>query len=484
MTGVPQLHKKIRILNDSLPPASQDHLCRFKLKNMSSLITSHSVSGLATLKNNHYFLFIIIFILAFAARIYVWVNFLGQPDNFIQPDTSSYLSPGVQLIEKGTFPSFRRTPIYPLYLAIIGKVISFSPAVLAFTQVVLSIMTMGVSWLLCVRAGVTNLVTLLLLFFMALDFQSILNANFLLSETLFTFLLLLCIFCVWYFYCSERSFRADLFVISLTGICFSLMTMCRPIGFLLFIPVTIWLYRSLRTYKRNLIILLVSFCAFSSALPCMWTLRNHALTGKYFLTTISSVNLFEWRAAWNISQISNVPFEEVKFKFRQLSQNKKEQEGLNEGELADWRASEGIKILLSNPTVTCYQAISGFMEMYFEIDGLNYLTDKLRNNSIESEYFSPTAIVVIIRIVHSLLLYSGFIILIVLMCRGAFYTQEQQLIWLMLITVGYFTFFSVGAEAYARFRVPIVPTLSLLGALAWAKLLEKNWGTRKVCAVS
>ena len=72
-------------------------------------------------------------------------------------------------------------------------------------------------------------------------------------------------------------------------------------------------------------------------------------------------------------------------------------------------------------------------------------------------------------ILHLRLLYYGFVLLI------PFIRDKQKnhaVFWLLVIIVGYFTLFSIGAETTSRFRVPIVPMLSILSGIGWTTFFE------------
>jgi hypothetical protein len=211
-------------------------------------------------------------------------------------------------------------------------------------------------------------------------------------------------------------------------------------------------------------------------------IRNHSKTGVYFFTTISSTNLYEWRAAWNVATITNTPFEEVKLEFKKNSNAQKEKENLNEGELAKWKINEGLIILKKYPLTTLYQGLAGFSKMFFETENLKnlskfitYTNHKNTNDiyeNIKKYILSSTAVLVIWRIFHLLMMYFGVLITVFYLFKGKFSHHQKNLLLLLGLIIIYFTFFSVGAEAYARFRVPIVPSLSFLGALGFATMFN------------
>jgi hypothetical protein len=177
------------------------------------------------------------------------------------------------------------------------------------------------------------------------------------------------------------------------------------------------------------------------------------------------------------------PYEDVRAEFKQMALNVKEKDQLNEGQWAKWKQQEGIEILKKNPMVTLRQGVIGLFEMHFEAQNLQYLLVKLYDFSenLEDVYFysylktflSPTSIIVVWRILHTVLLYLGIVFTIYYLVTNNVHEVHKHILYLLLIVVCYFTFFSVGIEAYVRFRVPIVPALSVLSAYGWTAILNK-----------
>lgn len=415
-------------------------------------------------KNN--IILLAILLLAFAARLYVWFDFIGKPESFIQPDTGSYLDPGMQLLKNGTFPSFSRTPVYPIFLALIKQYISANVAVTALMQIFLSVVTVWISFTLSWRIfGLLPAIICSLL--VALDFQSMLTANFLLTETIFALILSIFLIKITTWSQQEKTiFSSNLLAVIVLGVWLAVLSLCRPVSFLLFIPLAFWMVLFLRKRKKKIIILVSLFCIFAISLPLAWTLRNYSKTGVCFFTTISAKDLFVYRAAWNAAFLEKKEFQDVQQAFKQRASEKQEQENWNDGELAQWERQEGIKILQKNLLVTALQGFTGWLEMYF--DKTSFAELHLKKESL------PSLAMISWRFFHLAFLYIGCILTFILLLKKKFSNEQQQIIYLFLIVISYFTVFSIGAETYGRFRVPIVPTLSLLAAAGWGYLLQGN----------
>ena len=443
-------------------------------------------------KSGYGFWFLSILILAFAVRLGIWAAYLNNPGHFFLPDTLSYLEPGKHLLLNGSFPSFLRTPVYPLFLAFVSIIVSSNPANLALVHIIISLITIVLIYDFSLRMfGLKT--ALLVMLFMALDITSAISANQVLSETLFTLFLMICIIWLSYFQRKEKIEQTNASTIALIGIGFSVLTLTRPIAVFLFILMAGWLYFTLKKHKNYVLKIILLFSICSMLLPVSWIVRNHAQTNVYFLTTVSSKNLYQYRAAWNVSRTSNRLFTDVRTEFKKKAALKKKAENLNEGEIARWKQSEGIRILKEKPLLTLYQGFQGLLKMYLGISNADinnlYSSEKSKQyginrnagasvNKILHDFYGANvplwlAGIKIWAFIYLILLYLGVIYSIIRILKKRFVLEQQHFLWLILIVIAYFTFFSAGVETYSRFRVPVAPLLSILGGLGWISILNR-----------
>ncbi len=447
--------------------------------------------AILTKKTNPFSVFVLLIILiALMFRLGIWVGYLDKPDTFIHSDTNSYLQTGIELITNGQFPGFLRTPGYPFFLGFLSQIFSLSSPAIALVQIGISMITLGLIFYFAYQHLGKTCAIIATLFFASDIPTSILN-NHLITETIFTFMLMGTLMAI--VYLSKKD--TGIVYSSLVGLGFSLLSLCRPIALFLFIPVAAWYFFNLRKNSERVYFHVLSFLVCSLLLPSAWAYRNYIHTGQIFFSTISSVNLYEYRAAWNEAQITSRSFYTAQAELRQKKEKVRKEEGLNEGELAKRFQAEGIRILVKYPVLTLQQSVEGFFKMYFGISnaGINALIPKTENkaqNYAETLYnpgkkdigklFSQTFKgqlfwIVAIKgwtILHLLLLYSGFILLIPFIRNKQ---KNHTVFWLLLIIVGYFTLFSIGAETTARFRVPIAPMLSILSGIGWATLFANSF---------
>lgn len=433
-------------------------------------------------------IFLLALIIGLTIRLGIWIVYLNRPENFVQPDTLSYLEPGMQVLTDGSFPSFTRTPIYPLFLALATKFLSPTPATLTLLQIFISLMTIGILYCLCKRFFESK-IAILTSIFMALDITSAISANHLLSETLFTFLFCICFVTLLSIYVHYKPDLAYLLGITFIGIGYSILALCRPIALFLFIVVAIWLYLVLKGRDIQKLVFVCCFCIGSMLLPSSWIIRNHALTGEFFFSTISSTNIYEYRAAWIVSRINNQSFDDIRNEFMQRAELEKKNSNLNEGELAKWKQSEGIKILKNNLLLTLQQGFDGLIKMYVGISNaaINQLSKMSGQNKISPGPITaqnlqnairsamPMQIIILkaAAILHLILIYLGVAFSVVGLFKNRYSIAQRQVLFLILFIILYFTLLSIGAETNSRFRVPITPMLSILGAIGWANLINQ-----------
>ena len=437
-------------------------------------------------------------LLAGVSRGVIWLAHGGDSAWFLQPDSHDYLFLGQQLFGQSDFPSVSRTPVYPVFLGFVTQVLGLGPAHIAFLQIIVSLVTLGLIWWmlkrywldrisresLLTRQGIRPYLAAALVFFavFGLDFISAQGANYLLSETLFTLIIVVGAILLMEIRHGTRYVWINTIA---CGLVFGLATLCRPIAVFLPCFFLVWgllpmprglgFTRARPAFMGFLMVVLL----ISSLFPAAWMKRNEAQTGVRFLTTISSINLYEYRAAWNIARRDGREFEAVQKEFREEKRGLQRQLGLNDGELADEVGRKALTIIKDTPWETVQQGIRGFVHLYFGVFG-----SAIENLADRVGLGASSWITVLCKFFvsgHALMVYLGILALSVnLFFRSRSsvdlddYADEppiaaskMSLITLSILMVVYFTLLSVGVEAYARFRLPMIPFLGLLSIFGW-----------------
>ena len=249
---------------------------------------------------------------ALLIRLIFFGLMMNNPDRFTTTDSKvTYIPIALNLLELHEFsadtmppyePDAYRTPGYPLFLAfcfgVFGKSLHFA----VLLQILLSVVCILLVYLLGYELfdRKTGLIAAL---FLAIDPGSISYSLFVLSETLFSFLLILSV----YFFIKSEKARAELRS-ALAGLFVGLATLTRPIAqFFAAIPFLFWVLKgSKEGIKRGLLFLLFFVLTLTP-----WLYRNQRVFKRPFLSIISSYNLLFYNAAVLQAQLEGVKIVDI-----------------------------------------------------------------------------------------------------------------------------------------------------------------------------
>jgi 4-amino-4-deoxy-L-arabinose transferase-like glycosyltransferase len=397
-----------------------------------------------------------LFAFALALRLVTLVSVLPK----LRPDTDpdSYRSLGENLADGRGFiavapntqelRNVARTPVYPFFLAVLMWLGGDRLGLFLTAQCFLGALTCILTALLAAR-WLRPSISLLTGLLVAIDPNSILRCSDLRTETLFTLLLLAgaCLI-AWRPNKSWSWFAAGLF--------WSLAALTRPIA------VWIWLVALLilalsgagvpptnlcrDKFRRSawfFIIFLVGYFPLEGA----WAARNHALTGRCFISTISTYNLLMYRTAGIKAEQGGETLEEAQQEFRaqygdiQFVENRERfNQSLHEYQRI---ASEE---LFSTPLVLTKQAVVGAVKLLLG-PGVRALDTSLSQTEPSSRWWPPV--------------YSAALLVVVLLSLlGVKRLEWGSMVPVLLLL--YFVALSSGPESNSRFRVPITPLLAVL----------------------
>ncbi len=219
-------------------------------------------------------------------------------------DSREYIALARSLVSSHTFtrdtvPPFRpelfRTPVYPLFLtlAVVAHHSSFIALALAM-QLLLSLITVWLTWRLALELELRPVTSAFAALLVGISPSLAFLSSKLISEPLFTCLLLVCLLLL-------NRYRVAGRILDLigTGVCCGLLVLTRPIA--TFFPILIaifvlWLGTGTRDWQLgigNACILLA--CA--SIVVAPWVVRNGIKTGRYIISTASEHNIHLYDAA-------------------------------------------------------------------------------------------------------------------------------------------------------------------------------------------
>ncbi len=339
--------------------------------------------------------------------------------------------------------AFYITPGYPFYLSLFGdleiKQIIFSQfCILGATQFLL---------FKILRRHFSPILSMLGLVIYLIESSSNLESFHILTETLFVFFFVLFLFTL-----SKTPISKKGAIVAGTFLGISLMI--RPVAQILVIS----LLASIVFLKERLKLIscIVVVLAFLSG----WTLRNYAVYGVPQLSGIQSLNLLYFEGAGALSHSTSTTFEQA-----QVTENEREVLKLGKNptlkEVVEYRQQRGISLIKSHTF--------GFIKLHI-VGSIKILLGPgaatIRELTTALPFSSQLGMVFIITgvLLSSFLAFFSFISILLLRDRKQ--SQISFLYVFSLISFALLLFSSSGANAYSRFRVPLVPLEIILSMFA------------------
>ena len=232
--------------------------------------------------------------LALALRLALFYTALGSPSRFFKPDSYGYDKMAMNILTYRTFstlagsppkPDCIRTPVYPLFLSGIYSIFGHRPEIAVFLQILLSGLTLvllyGIVTMLFAHPGAALAASLLY----ALEPASAILPNYILTETLFTFLVLLAFYFLIRWIKENKSGDAaiSLVAMSLAALTRPIFTFYPPIVFIFLFLV--FLGRGSKGRKNMRLVGIAVLCY--TAIVGTWVLRNFLVTGEVTISTVA-----------------------------------------------------------------------------------------------------------------------------------------------------------------------------------------------------
>jgi 4-amino-4-deoxy-L-arabinose transferase-like glycosyltransferase len=405
-------------------------------------------------------------------------------------DAYNYENIAVNVMKHGVFsneltapflPQISRPPLYPLFLAGIYSVTNSSPAAVVLLQTLIGTLTVYLTYLLGRMLKFSGSSALIAALIVGLDGSSILHTNLLLTETLFTTLIIAGVICLVYFWQVER--WRWLFI---SATMFALGALTRPIGQflpLVLSPLFFWVNKHRRILVRlsgAAVFFLFSFC-----LMFIWVVRNYQEVGLWSFSDKDTYNLAYYRAeavlekAEGLSRVDAVNEIDAKINMPDTPSVARSN--------AERRVA--LEIFQKYPAQTVAVHLEGMIELFVN-PGLNNICSQLsRDNEVEG--CRPQGKVVNPGLMDKIRMKFGamtnlqlaFSIWTVLFLAALYMTvliglyelirlKQWNELLILLFVIFYFALISAGGETTNRFRIPIVPYFGLLSGVGWVALVR------------
>lgn len=381
-------------------------------------------------------------ILAALTLLTNFLYFASSNGDFLFPDSRTYLEPAQSMLAgrgflraNGIIETFR-TPGYPLFLMLFR-----SSTTVVVLQHLMNV-ALAIAIYLFARRRFSRGIAIAAAVLFALDTPTLLYANKVLTETLFTVGLFALVWLV-------LSSRSNMFA---AGLLAGALVLIRPVAILYFAVIAIVFMR-----RRGIAVFVIA----SLLLPLGWAARNKVRTGVFAISDVAGINMLLHRAAPSLAIFDDYPFEDaLKDRQNELSADADTEiertlhiasaGHLNPAQHAMWFGRIGRRIALQHPLGLALVIIRGIFVNLFDSNA--------------------DAMMIVSRVPDSLVqialdAWTHATILLALLGIGLLWKRDRILSLLFALTVAYFVVISAGSEAEARFRVPIVPIVAIGAAI-------------------
>lgn len=409
--------------------------------------------------------------------------YMSDQSRVFMGDSYLYQNSAQALLKLGRFsqslaapdaPEIVLTPGYPLFLAKIYSLFGIRNLPVILIQILLSAASLLLTYALA-RKFLHQHIALIASVLLALDPASFANSFLLLTETLFTFLLLLAAFAGVQLLQNEKDSRAWAFML---GIILACATYVRPIAYYLIFPTLLgfFLYALFeRLLWKKLLVTLALIVAPWIFFIGGWQIRNFSITKSFTFSHIQGINLFDYKAPDIIARRDGITYDEARQK---LHDALPPMEGWSEAKKLDFYAKQGFLIIRQHPLLFLEDQVYGIAKMmllphtsalfrFFEIpyESESYIPLDLFKLPINKYiqkwiYGHPLQFTLfLVGEIYLLILYSS-----VLIALWKIFASKQIKKTVYIWILGLLCYFLLFSEASPRFRVPIMPYLAILSA--------------------
>jgi hypothetical protein len=425
-----------------------------------------------------------ILIIGFILRLipFVYVSFYN-PDGLLGYDSYGYWNIADNLIEHQVFsqavpgqdlvPDIFRTPTFPILLLVI-KFFANSVYWVSFVLLLFGSISVLLTYRLASLFTDNLKVVALSAFLVAIDIPSIFFSSIVLTETVFTTLLL---WILYLFFKQEMNMKRALLI----GLLLSVLVLCRPIALYLPLLFVVYLIRNKVGLKP-----LLSFVFASYFLIGAWMYRNYAHFDMFSLTTVGTTNLYFQSSAALLVDAEDLSPQQASDKlWSDLHAEKDWQHTAEEVKpMAHFFREKSWEYISKYPltfTKHCgigviyffYKPIRGYIDNYL---GFNNSYNPVSKKNVSTEALKvlkdQTSLLAIILVVVQLVLMffmtSGIAV-------GLLKPAWKKEVFFLLFVVGYFAILSAFSEVDGRFRIPVIPLIAIVSTYGWSKVLKARF---------
>jgi 4-amino-4-deoxy-L-arabinose transferase-like glycosyltransferase len=342
------------------------------------------------------------------------------------------------------------TPLFPIYLSL------FSNRNMAMvTNVFLSFVVLYLVYLIALSFS-SNKVALGSVLILSIEPSFYASSLNLAPEILYTLFLVLA-----FYFTASKPFANDNINLILQVTVLSISVLIRPIALITIIAVAIlfliyYVKTSKKIYIGSLILLLVP--------SIIWSCRNLLIHGIFNISSISSQNIFLYEGVASLSESEGITFE----KAAEIEGTRKDNllnslSSINE--TFNYNNKRGLELIAEHPIGLLIVHLKGLLKISFGIFKSKYSIILSEIYKVDSKLFTGIIFIVLGLLIGCIwiLMFFGF--------HPAFKADAHntKLLLLFILTA---ILPATSYIAYARFRVPASPFISIIAALGLSHLLK------------
>jgi hypothetical protein len=263
--------------------------------------------------NNSRLRYILLLALALRSGWYLLI-LLTHPGGLWLYDSNEYWNIAYNLHEYGVFsrnaepplmPDYFRTPLYPLFI-FPTVLFDASGNSIPLFQLLLDLVTCFLLYKITLKLTGNSVYAKSAALVYALHFPALVMCSFVLSESVFIFLL------TWFIWqllvCLHRF---DLRSALLLGLAGGLCVLCKPVAFVLVFPAVVFLLLAKKLNKRSLV-LCACFALTFYAVQLPWMYRNKQVYGHYFNSILGEHLLYGYHTCHIYALANHIDYFEAK----------------------------------------------------------------------------------------------------------------------------------------------------------------------------
>lgn len=435
-------------------------------------------------------LFIVSFFLHLFASIFLYHKFGQSVLFFDNEDALGYISIAESLVagegfSRNGMPSAVRTPVYPLFLA----VLYFLRLPMPWSILILQNIIASLSGFILYKIGknlFSERVGQIAGFIYIIEPYMLMTSNLATTETFFNFLIICFFYFFSHFYISETGGKE----LILSGIFLGLATLTRPIALYAILLVALLLAVRFLFFSHKIKKLILSFLLFFAAFISVlfpWSLRQHNLFGSWRITNIDANMLYFRTAPIVVSKQEGVSYTEaidiLKIRLKEKFPDFDDEKVYNSFDYYSYMSGETKRLVQSDPmlvfrtfAVSAMPAMfgTGYDYMLEDIGGIERKNARLNYSKLLlDEGFGGIKTVIANIDIFFFFNFGGaamwgvfYLLILLSLIHKEVWRRYAIAIIPILGFLGYFVFFSLGASVHARYRMPSFPFILLLFGFA------------------